>query len=87
MPSEAETAPRSPMISSSRPTITKAIHAETRSTATSASSTPETSSLSAAVSRKLPNVEVCFHRRASRPSKKSVAAANANSSGRGRRDP
>ena len=79
MPSDADTAPRSPMISSSRPTITKAIHADTRPTSTRASSTPDTSSLSAAVSRKLPSVEVCFHRRARRPSKKSVAAAIANS--------
>ena len=40
MPSEAETAPRSPMISSSRPTITNAIQAETWPSATSASSHP-----------------------------------------------
>ena len=49
-----------------------AIQAEARPTATSAISTPETSSLSAVVSRKVPRAVVCFQRRASRPSKKSV---------------
>ncbi len=56
-----------------------AAHAEARPACTRATSTPETRSLSAVVSRKLPSEVVCFHRRASRPSKKSVRAANANS--------
>ncbi len=56
----------------------KATHIEARPTATRAISTPETSSLSAVVSRKLPSVVVCFQRLARRPSKKSVIAAIAN---------
>ncbi len=55
-----------------------AIHADARPTETRATRTPDTSSLSAVVSRNVPRVVVCFHRRASRPSKKSVAAAIAN---------
>ena len=55
-----------------------AIHADARSTDTNATSTPETSSLSAVVSRNVPRIVVCFQRLARRPSKKSVAAAIAN---------
>ena len=56
-----------------------ATQADARPVCTSAISTPDTSSLSAVVSRKFPSVVVCFQRRASRPSTKSVRAANANS--------
>jgi len=69
VPSPAVTAPRSPMTSSSRPMMMNATHIEHRPTATSETSTPDTSSLSAVVSRKLPSVVVCFQRRARRPSK------------------
>ena len=57
----------------------KATQIEACPTSTSAISTPDTSSLSAVVSRKFPRAEVCFQRRARRPSKKSVTAANAKS--------
>ena len=66
------------MITISRPMMMNAIHADARPTETRAMSTPDTSSLSAVVSRNVPSVVVCFHRRANRPSKKSVAAAIAN---------
>jgi hypothetical protein len=56
-----------------------AIHTDARSTATKATSAPETSSLSAVVSRKLPRVEALAQRRARNPSKKSVTAAIAKS--------
>jgi hypothetical protein len=62
------TAPRSPRITSSRPTTIAAIHGDTRSLPTSATSTPVTSSLSAVVSRNEPSVVVIPQRRASRPS-------------------
>jgi len=54
-----------------------------RSTATSATTTPVTSSLSAVVSRNEPSVVVRFQRRARRPSHQSVAAAKANRSAAG----
>ena len=60
----AATTPRRPMITSSRPMMIVAIQGETRSTATSATSTPVTSSLSAVVSRNDPSVVVTFQRRA-----------------------
>src|SRR5581483_9297379 len=78
VPSTATT-PRSPMISSSRATMIVAIHGEARPAPTSATSTPETRSLSAVVSRKLPSVVAARHRRARNPSRKSVAAAIPNS--------
>ena len=73
----AATTPRSPRITSSRPMMIIAIHAEARSTATSATSAPETRSLSAVVSRKEPSVVVTSQRRARKPSRKSVPAASA----------
>ena len=48
-------------------------------------STPETSSLSAVVSRNEPSLLVTFQRRASRPSTQSVTAATANSTAAERR--
>jgi hypothetical protein len=60
----AATTPRRPMIVSSRAMMIVAIHGDTRSTATSAMSTPVTSSLSAVVSRNEPSVVVTFQRRA-----------------------
>ena len=63
----------------SRATMISAIHGEARPTATSAISTPETSSLSAVVSRNEPSVVVTPQRRARRPSIQSVAAATTNS--------
>ena len=57
------------------------IHGETRPSPSSAISTPETSSLSAVVSRNDPSLVVTFQRRARRPSSQSVAAAMQNSSG------
>src|SRR5919206_1110427 len=77
-PSAATTA-RRPRMMSSRPTMIAAIQLDTRSAPTSAMSTPETSSLSAVVSRNEPSVVVISQRRASQPSRKSVAAATANS--------
>ena len=78
VPSAAVTAPRRPRINSSRPTITNASHADARPVATSEIKTPDTRSLSAVVSRKLPSVVAFFQRRARRPSRKSVIAADAN---------
>src|SRR4051812_29741740 len=77
-PSEAIT-PRRPISTSSRPMISATIHGEARFTPSSAISTPETSSLSAVVSRNEPSLLVTFQRRASRPSIQSVAAAMQNS--------
>src|SRR4051812_45847561 len=73
-PSEAIT-PRRPISTSSRPMISATIHGDTRLTPSSAISTPETSSLSAVVSRNEPSLLVTFQRRASPPSTQSVAAA------------
>ena len=53
-PSAAIT-PRRPISTSSRPTISATIQGETRSTPSSAISTPATSSLSAVVSRNEPS--------------------------------
>ena len=59
--------------------ITATIQVETRPTSSSAISTPDTSSLSAVVSRKEPSLLVTPQRRARRPSTQSVAAATQNS--------
>ena len=52
------TAPLSPMIMISRPMMISAIHGDTRPTTRSPTRAPETNSLSAVVSRKLPNTLV-----------------------------
>src|SRR5439155_10217319 len=78
-PSAELATPLRPNTTISRAMITKPTQADARPTATSAIRTPVTSTLSAVVSRKAPSCEVRFHRRASRPSTKSVMAASANS--------
>src|SRR5437016_3983929 len=78
-PSAELATPLRPNTTISRAMITKPTQADARPTATSAIRTPVTSTLSAVVSRKAPSCEVRFHRRASRPSTKSVMAASAKS--------
>ena len=60
----AATTPRRPSTISSRPMMISATHGDARSTATSAISTPVTSSLSAVVSRNEPSLVVTSQRRA-----------------------
>src|SRR4051812_34639381 len=74
----AAIAPRRPMITSSRPTMSTTIHAEARPTWTSAISTPETSSLSAVVSRNEPSVVVTAQRRGRASSREAGTPATAN---------
>ena len=58
----------------SRPTMTSATNALTRSSCSRISSVAHTSSLSATGSRKAPKAEVWLSRRASQPSSQSVSA-------------
>ncbi len=66
------TTARRPSRVNSRPMMIIAIHGDARWTLTRATRTPETSSLSAVVSRNEPSFVVTFQRRASRPSNQSV---------------
>ena len=63
----------------SRPMMTKATSALTRSSCSRISSAAQTRNLSATGSRKAPKDEVWFMRRASQPSSQSVSATTMNS--------
>ena len=73
---------RSPVMSTSRTTISATIHAGSTPSPTSITSVARTSTLSAIGSRSVPSGDVRPSRRASLPSKKSVAIASAEHHGR-----
>ena len=67
---------RSPVTANSRPTTTTTIQAGTRPTSTSEMNAAEIRSLSAMGSSSVPSVVISPRRRASQPSRKSVAVAS-----------